>query len=237
MKAHEIMTRRVATVSTQTPVGTAIRVMLQNRISGLPVTDAAGNLAGIVTEGDLLRRDEVSTERHRPRWLELLVSRGRLAEEYVRAHGRKVEELMTPEVATVSEDTALEDIVALMDKRRIKRVPVLREGRIVGIVSRADILRTLARKLAQAAVSGTANDRTIREAILAELHDQPWASRDMIDVSVDDGIVQLRGAIFDERERTALHVAAENVPGVKGIKDRLVYVEPVSGMYVDAPAA
>jgi CBS domain-containing protein len=229
------MTRRVTTVPTNAPIGTAIRVMLQNRISGLPVVNAAGDLAGIVTEGDLLRRDEVSTVRHRPRWLELLVSRGRLAEEYVRAHGRKVEEVMTPEVATVTEETGLEDIVALMEKRHVKRLPVLRGRQIVGIVSRADILRALAGRMAHAVVSGGATDEAIREAILAELQNQPWSGRDTIDVSVAEGVVHFRGAIFDERERRALHVAAENVPGVKGIEDHVVYVEPVSGMYVEVP--
>lgn len=235
MKAADIMTRRATTISADAPIGTAIRIMLQNRISGLPVIDAAGDLVGIVTEGDLLRRDEVGTERHRPRWLEFLTARGRLAEEYARAHGRKIEEVMTREVATVQEDASIEDVVGLMEKRRVKRIPVMRGRQIAGIVSRADILRTLAKKVSLAAVSGTANDQTIREAILAELQSQPWAGRNMVDVFVADGVVQLRGAIFDERERKALHVAAENIPGVKGVTDRLVYVEPVSGMYVDVP--
>lgn len=237
MIAAEIMSRNVATVSTDAAVGTAIRVMLQNRVSGLPVVDAEGRIAGIVTEGDFLRRDETSTERHRPRWLDLLLSRGRLAEEYVRAHGRKVAEVMTPNVATVSENTPLEEVVSMMEKRHVKRLPVVRDGKLVGIVSRADILRALAGRMAHAVASGTPTDQTVRDAILAELQNQPWSGRDTVNVSVKEGVVQLRGAVFDERERQALHVAAENVPGVKGIKDELIYIEPVSGMFIEAPTS
>ena len=118
--------------------------MLQNRISGLPVVDAQGNLVGMVTEGDFLRRGEIGTQRRRPKWLEFLVGPGRLADEYVHPPAEKVEEVMTRDPVTVSEDDSLETVVELMERRRIKRLPVLRDGKMVGIVSRANLMHALA---------------------------------------------------------------------------------------------
>ena len=123
MKAADVMTRDVRTVGPATPVAEAIRLMLDNKISGLPVLDDAGKLVGIITEGDLLRRSEMGTERHRPRWLEILMGPGRMAGEYVRAHGRKVEGIMTTDLVSVAADTPLDEVVGLMERRRIKRVP------------------------------------------------------------------------------------------------------------------
>jgi predicted transcriptional regulator len=208
--------------------------MLDNQISGLPVIDAAGKLVGIVTEGDLLRRSETGTERHRPRWLEILMGPGRLAGEYVRTHGRKVEEIMTRQLVSVTPDTPLDEIVALMERRRIKRMPVLDGDTPVGIVSRADLLRALARTLEEQPVA-MAGDDEIRERILAELAKVSWVPRDGLAITVADGIVGLDGVILDEKERAALRVAAENVPGVRAVEDRLVWVEPVSGTIIDAP--
>jgi CBS domain-containing protein len=191
--------------------------MLQYAISGLPVVGDTGHLVGIVTEGDFLRRPEVGTERrHRPRWLEFLLGPGRLADEYVHSHSRKVEEVMTREVVTVAEETPVGEIARLMERHRIKRVPVIRDHRVVGIVSRANLLRGLAR-LADEAPAATANDLALREQILAELDAQAWGRRAPIDVIVRNGIVQLWDPVSDERVAQALRVAAENVPGVKGV--------------------
>jgi CBS domain-containing protein len=143
MRARDVMTRNVISVAANETVVNAARIMLQNRISGLPVVDADGDLVGIVTEGDFLRRGELGTERRRPKWLEFLPGPGRMAEEYVHASGRKVEDVMTSEPATVAEDDALGTVVQLMKCRRIKRLPVLRDGRIVGIVSRANLMHAL----------------------------------------------------------------------------------------------
>src|SRR3984893_12574209 len=128
MNASDVMTRNILSVRHDTSVAEGIRLMLDNRISGLPVIDEAGRLVGILTEGDLLRRGETGTERHRPRWLEILMGPGRLAGEYVRTHGRKVEEIMTRDLVTVTPETALEEVVGLMERRRIKRAPVLDGG-------------------------------------------------------------------------------------------------------------
>jgi CBS domain-containing protein len=185
--------------------------MLQYAISGLPVVDDAGHLVGIVTEGDFLRRTETGTERrHRPRWLEFLLGPRRLADEYVHSHSRKVEEVMTRRVVTVAEETPVDEIARLMERHRIKRVPVVRDNRVVGIISLA--------RLADAAPAATANDLAIREQILAELDAQAWGRRAPIDVTVRNGIVQLWGPVPDDRVAQALRVAAENVPGVKGVE-------------------
>jgi CBS domain-containing protein len=229
MKVKDVMTSPVVSIEPDSTVPQAVRIMLQRHISGLPVVDKAGKLAGIVTEGDLLRRIETGTERKRPRWLEFLVGPGKLAEEYTRAHARKVSEVMTADPLTVGEDTPLEDVVRLMEKRRIKRVPVLRSQEIVGIVSRANLLHALA-GVAREVKPTTASDQTIREQLLAELKRQSWAPIALIDVVVRNGVVELWGTITDERERQAVIVAAENIPGVKTVKDQLAWVDPTSGM-------
>jgi CBS domain-containing protein len=229
MKAIDVMTRRVVSVTPQTPVLTAIRLMLQNRISGLPVVDASDNIVGVVTEGDFLRRAESGTERRRSRWLELLLGPGRLAEEYADTHGRKVGEVMTPDPQTIAEDTPLAGIVELMERKRIKRLPVVRDRKLVGIVSRANLLHAVA-SLSPKAPPSTAADSTIRGQILAELSSHIWAPLAMMNVVVREGVVDLWGTITDERQRKAVRVIAENVPGVKEVRDHLVWVEPISGL-------
>jgi len=234
MKAAEIMTSRVATVRPEAQLKDAARTMLEYGISGLPVVDASGQLVGIVTEADFLRRTETGTERRHPRWLEFLLGPGKLADEYVHSHGRKVQEVMTPNVVTVSEDTPLQDVVDIMERRRIKRIPVVGDGKIVGIISRANLVQALAR-LAEEVPASLSDDETVRGRILAELARQPWAPRSCINVIVRNGVAELWGTIFDERERNAARVAVENVSGVVGLKDHLVWVEPMSGMVIESP--
>jgi CBS-domain-containing membrane protein len=174
-----------------------------------------------VTEGDFLRRAEIGTERHRKRWVEFLVDIGPLAEEYAHSHGRKVEEVMTREVVTVTEDTSLEEVARLMERHHVKRLPVLRDDQMIGIVSRANFLHALI-VLSPKPASAPASDGAIREQILAELEKQDWTRRAAVNIGVKDGIVDLDGVILDERQRAALCIAAENVPGVKEIRGRLV---------------
>ena len=234
MNASDVMTCNILSVRPDATIAEAIRTMLDNRISGLPVIDEAGRLVGILTEGDLLRRGETGTERHRPRWLEILMGPGRLAEEYVRTHGRRIGEVMTRDPVSVTPDTPLKEIVELMERHRIKRVPVL-DGEVpVGILSRADLLRGLAGALTETPAV-VISDEEISERILGELARAAWAPRDGIAITVENGVVDLNGVILDEKEREALRVAAENVPGVKAVEDHLVWVEPVSGTIIDAP--
>lgn len=229
MQAQDVMTQHVISIGPNDTLARAIRLMLQNNISGLPVLDATGTLLGMVTEGDLLRRVETATQRQRPRWLEFLMGPGRLADEYVHAHGRNVGEIMTHELVTVTEETPLEEVVTLMEKRRIKRVPVLRGDKVIGIVSRANLLHALARLSGEARPT-RADDQTIRERLMNELGKERWAPTGAIDIIVRNGVVDLWGSITDERARQALIVAAENTPGVKGVKDRLAWTDPMSGI-------
>lgn len=232
MQVAEVMTRTVISVGSDQSVLQAAQLMLQNRISGLPVVDAAGKLIGIVTEGDFLRRGEIGTQRQRPRWLEFLVGPGRLAEEYVHSSGRSIGEVMTTDPYTVTEDDSLESAVEVMERRKVKRLPVLRAGRLVGIVSRADVMHALAERARYA--SGPApDDGTIRERILAALAVTHWAPK--TDVAVHDGVAELYGIITDARERRALIVMAENVAGAKQVHDHLVWVEPISGTAFSSP--
>ncbi len=233
MKASDVMTRNVVTITRHAPIREAIRLMLDHKISGLPVVDAAGKIQGILTEGDLLRRSEIATERRHWPWLDFLLGPGRNASEYVRTHGRICEQLMTHDVITVAPDTSLAEIVQLMERRRIKRVPVVEDEKLLGIVSRPDLLAAVARAL-DAPQPPAGDDDVIRERVLAELARADWAPRSGLTITVSGGVVEFDGVILDEHERTALRVAAENVPGVRGIVDRLVWVEPVSGTVIEA---
>lgn len=227
MQVRDVMTRNVISVKADESILSAARLMLQNRISGLPVLDASGGLVGIVTEGDFLRRGELGTTKRRPRWVEFLLGPGKLAEEYVHQSGRKVFDVMTRDPRTVSEDDTLETVVAQMERHRVKRLPVVRQGKLVGIISRANLLHALA-SLAREAPASSGGDAAIRDRILEALAKQHWALA--VNVVVKNGIAELWGTIMDERERQACIVAVENVPGVKQVHDHLVWVEPMSAM-------
>jgi len=232
MNAEHVMTRDVISIDPDATVLQAARLMLQHHISGLPVIDSDGNLVGVLSEGDFLRRRETKTERHRSRWLEFLMGPGRIAAEYSHSHGSKVSEVMSAEVQAVSEVTPIEDIVDLMERRRIKRVPVVCGGQVVGIITRSNLMRAMV-SLARVAQPATGDDATIREILLAEMQKEKWAPLANTNIVVHDGVVELWGAIVDERQRTALKVAAENIPGVKSVIDHLVWIEPTSGLAIE----
>jgi CBS domain-containing protein len=227
MQVKDVMTPNVICIDSDEPVLKAARLMLQNRISGLPVIDKDGELVGIVTEGDFLRRSELGTQRRRPKWLEFILGPGRLAQEYTRSAGRKVEEIMTPDPRTIGVDETREEVVNTMERHHVKRLPVTRSGRVVGIISRANLMHALA-SLSRDAKSSSGSDSAIRDKILAAIGKQDWAPR--INVIVNGGVAELHGVITDDRERADLIVAAENVPGVKRVRDHLVWVEPISGI-------
>ncbi|AWB23043.1 CBS domain-containing protein [Methylobacterium currus] len=234
--AREIMSRQVVGIRADATVAQAIDLMLDRRLSALPVTDGEGGLVGIVSEGDLLRRSELGTERERPRWLQYLLSPGRLSAEYARAYGKRVDEVMTREVVTVGEEASAAEIVALMERHRIKRLPVTSAGRMVGIVARADLMRALADAMRAPAPPATPrSDADIRRDILAEFVRVPCIPAAQIAVAVRDGVVDLAGALTDERERGAVHVAVEGVPGVTGLHDHMILIEPLSGEIIFVP--
>ncbi len=240
MQAKDIMVEgaNLITIGPDDSIFAAIRLMLKNRISGLPVVEGAGDrpprIAGIVTEGDFLRRRETQTLRRRPRWLEFLVGPGKLADEYAHASGRKIGEVMSAPVITVAEDAPIADIVQLMEQRNVRRVPVVRGDQLVGIVTRANILRALVREAGKP-LPLPADDAAIKARILNEFQKQPWGATAIVDVSVKDGVVRLSGAIMDERERPAITIAAENTPGVRVVEDHIAFIEPMSGFVIESP--
>ena len=232
MKASEIMTPDVISADPDATVLQAARYMLQHHISGLPVIDKTGALVGILSEGDFLRRRETHTHRRPSRWLEFLMGPGKLAAEYTHTHGSKVSEVMTTKMHTISEDTPLEKIVEMMERYRIKRVPVLRGKKVVGIVTRANLMHAMV-SLARGEPKAATSDAAIRQELLSELKSEKWALASMINVVVRGGVVELWGMIVDDRQREALIVAAENVRGVKEVKDHLTWVEPTSGVVIE----
>lgn len=234
MNASNVMSRNVISIDPDSTVLQAARLMLQHRISGLPVIDNKGNLVGVLSEGDFLRRRETKTERRHSRWLEFLMGPGRIAAEYTHSHGNKVSEVMTTDVQTVDENASLEDVVELMEHHRIKRVPVMCGGEVVGIITRSNLMRAMV-SVARAAPNADKDDTAIREQLLAEIKKEQWAPASMIDVVVRDGVVEFWGALLDDRQRDALKVAAENIPGVKAVKDHMVWVEPTTGMTIEPP--
>lgn len=233
MRAHQIMTRSVVTVTPDASVLEAANLMLRYHVSGVPVVDTAGKLVGIVSEGDFIRRSEIGTQKKRGRWLKFLLGAGRAATDYVHEHGRKVSEVMTPDPISITEDTPLEEIVSSMESNGVKRLPVMRDGRLVGIVSRANLLQAVA-GLVRDIPDPTADDDHIRHRVVAAIEKNDWSPFGL-NVIVRDGIVHLSGVITEERSRQASIVAAENVAGVRKVHDHLCWVDTMSGMYVESP--
>jgi CBS domain-containing protein len=233
MRAHQIMTRPVITVTPETTIVEAANTMLQKHVSGLPVTDATGKLVGIVSEGDFIRRSEIGTQRRRGRFLKFILGPGQAATDFVHEHGRKVAEIMTPQPLTITEDTALQQIVELMEKNNVKRLPVMRGDSIVGIVSRANLLQAVA-SLAREIPDPTADDDHIRNRVIDTIEKNDWCPFGL-SVIVRGGIVHLSGVITEERSRKAAVVAAENVTGVTKVHDHLCWVDTMSGMYLNSP--
>jgi CBS domain-containing protein len=235
MRAHQIMTRPVITVTPETTIVEAANTMLQKHVSGLPVIDAAGNFVGIVSEGDFIRRGEIGTQRKRGRFLKFILGPGQAATDFVHEHGRKVAEIMTPQLLTITitEDTALDEIVELMEKNNVKRLPVMRGDKIVGIVSRANLLQAVA-SLAREIPDPTADDDHIRNRVIDTIEKNDWCPFGL-SVIVRGGVVHLSGVITEERSRKAAVVAAENVTGVVKVHDHLCWIDTMSGMYLNSP--
>jgi CBS domain-containing protein len=232
MRAHQIMTRSVITVTPETSVVEAANIMLQRHISGLPVVDSSGALVGIISEGDFIRRSEINTGRKRSGFMKFILGAGKEAADFVHEHGSKVGEIMTPEPLTINEDTDLEQIVELMEKNNVKRLPVMSGNKLVGIVTRSNLLQAVA-SLARDIPDPTADDDHIRNRIINAMEKNHWCPWGL-NIVVRDGIVHLSGVITEERSRQAAIVCAEDVAGVKKVHDHLCWVEPMSGMYLNS---
>jgi CBS domain-containing protein len=219
MKARDVMVSPVTTVTPGTSVGNLARTLLENRISGVPVVDDGGKLVGMVSEGDLLHRSEAGTERRLSGWLRMLAGEDQLAADYIKARGRRVADIMTQGVVTATPDTPLQEIAMLMEKRAVNRVPIMQDGRLIGIITRANLVQAVASVPEAPEISRTDSD--IRERLLSHLGEQPWAHRSSLNVTVKDGVVSLWGLADSETEKQAIRVAAEAVPGVRGVSDHL----------------
>lgn len=222
MKAADVMATNVITVRPETPVAQIAEVLLANRISAVPVVNKKDVLVGIVSEGDLIHRVEAGTERRRSWWLELLTGREMLAHEFVVSHARKAADVMTQPVISVTPDTPLDEVASLLEKHRIKRVPVAANGKLAGIVSRADLVRALMTLSREKAARTPVDDLTLHGSILDQLRAQPWIDPSTINVVVNNGTVELWGIVDSETEKNAIRVAVEVMPGVREVSNRLV---------------
>lgn len=219
MRAADVMTKDVISVEANTEVRDIAKLLLKNRISAVPVIDSDKTLLGIVSEGDLVRRHEIDTEKRHSWWLEVLMSQQEKADEFIKAHGRKASDVMTSRVVSVEEDSPLHEIARLLEQNHIKRVPVTRSGKLVGIVSRANLIQGLAVQGTEIIDSNSSNDQSIREILLKSLSEVVAAKA--INVIVTDGVVELWGIVNSATEKKAAEVSAENVPGVKSVENNL----------------
>ena len=226
MRAMDVMTTDVITVNPDMSVQALATLLAERGISGAPVVDAQGKLVGIISEGDLLHRTEIGTaHRHRERrrswWLDHFASDA--ARDYVKSHGRTVKDIMSPNVVSVTENTDLGDVAAMLEARRIKRVPVLRGSQVVGIISRANIVRAVGATKGAGPRDAENDDRSIRQRLLGELGHEEWAKVWPEDVIVRDGIVHFWLSDDEPSEkRRALRVAAETIAGVRGVEEHLL---------------
>lgn len=224
LKASDVMSPGAICATEDMPVRAVVQLMVGNHISGVPVIDSNQHPTGIITEGDLLRRVELATGRQRSWWVNLF-NPVHSARDYIASHGRRVADVMTRNVHTVDASSPLDAIVALMERHGIKRLPVVEHGRIVGVVSRADLLKIIAR-IPTDDVEHPVPDEVIQSNILEELKQQPWWTSNSR-VVVANGIATLRGIVFDNEERQAMRIATENTAGVKEVRDEMIYADSV----------
>jgi CBS domain-containing protein len=221
MRAVDVIVRDVVTIRPDTDVAEAIRLLAEHDVSALPVVDPAGNLVGVLSEADLIRRVEIGTEKRRPWWQEAVTGASTLATDFAKSHGKKVDEIMTSGVISVSEDTPLSEIAALFERKGIKRVPVVRDGKLVGIVSRSNLIQALASVVGRTDQHDE-TDRQIRLELMSLLGQQSWTDFGNRNVTVSDGVVHLWGLVGSEAEHKALLALAESVPGVSRVADEMI---------------
>jgi CBS domain-containing protein len=219
MKARDVMTSPVVTVKPTASVKDVAQLFLERRISGVPVVDDQGKLVGIVSEGDLVHRSEISTVQRRPWWLVLMAGDEGLAADYITTHAKKVADIMTRKVITSAPDAPLHEIAETLEKYGIKRVPIVRDEQLVGIVSRANLVQAIATSGSKLDVP--LSDTTIREKLLTHLNRQSWAHATLLNATVSGGVIDLWGFVESDTERKAIRVAAESTPGVRAVNDHM----------------
>jgi CBS domain-containing protein len=225
MKASEVMEPEVLSVGPETRVSDVARALLSRRISAVPVVEN-GKLVGIVSEGDLIRRVEADTAKHRSWWAELLISGEKLATEYVKSHARYAGEVMTRKVVTAEESTPLSEVAKLFENHNIKRVPVVRGSKVVGIVSRADLLRVLA-DLHEKSEPTPNDDDAIRNEVIRRLKAEHWFASAQVEIGVRAGVAKIDGVVMTHEQQTAIRVVAENTPGVREVNDATILKKSV----------
>ena len=221
MRAIDVMVRDVVTVRPDTDVAEAIKLLAEHDVSALPVVDEQGNLIGILSEADLIHRVEIGTEKRRPWWLEAVTGASTLAEEFAKSHGKEAGEIMTSDVVSVSEDTPLAEIAALFERKRIKRVPVVKDGKLVGVVSQSNLIQALATVVGRMDQQNE-TDRQIRLELMSRLREQSWTDFGGRNMTVSNRVVHLWGLVGSEAERKALLALAESVPGVSSVSDEMI---------------
>jgi len=221
MKAADVMVRDVITVKPNDEVDHAIKLLVDNDISELPVIDDDGKVVGVLSEADLIHREEIDTEKHHPWWVEAMMPASKLAGEFAKSHGHCVDEVMTTGAVTAPEHASLSEIATLLERHRIKRIPIVSEGKLIGIVSRSNLIQALASSRPQID-AGAASDRKIRLDLLDRLQHQKWTHFGEINVIVKDGIVHLWGLVGSAAERKALLALAEETPGAVKVVDEMI---------------
>jgi CBS domain-containing protein len=229
MKAADVMVSSVISVRSDSTVQEVADVLLKNRISGVPVVEPDGTLVGIVSEGDLIRRPEAGTLRRPSWWLTLLGSKEEQAFDYIKSHSRRVADVMTQRVVTASSDTPVSDIATLLEKHGIKRVPIVKDGKVIGIVSRANLLQALA--CLKSVPATTTDDESIRAKLNSKLEREQWTKPSLINLIVHDGTVDLWGIVDSPTEKKAVRVLVEATPGVRAVNDNLIIPSAMSGWY------
>ncbi len=220
MQARDVMVSPVHTVKTDALIQDVAKLFLERRISAAPVVDDEGNLVGIISEGDLLHRAEIGTGRRHSWWLSLIADHQVFAAEYIKEHAQHVRDVMTRNVITAAPDTPLDAVAAVLEKNAIKRVPIVENGQLVGVVSRANLIQALAadRKGLELPIP----DSKLRDRLLSHLNAQPWAHTSLLNVTVNEGIVDIWGITRSDAEKEALRVAAESMPGVRAVNNNVI---------------
>lgn len=214
----DVMTTEVVTADPETSVADLAKLLAQHQISAVPVV-RDGRVVGLVSEGDLVHRVEIATERRRPWWRRIVTFNEGLAADFIKAHARRVGDVMTSPVISVDPLMPLAEVAMIMERNNVKRVPVLRDGELVGIISRANLVRALAASGDAVAPRSEKSDAIIRARLLTDLRTRQWADLKATTIIVHRGVVHIWGLVFSEAERTAIRIAAENTPGVRGVID------------------
>ena len=228
MKAHEIMTRDVMTVRSDTSVRDIAALMVEKHISGVPVLTDDGKLIGMVSQSDLLHRAEVGTDRKHKWWFRILADSSALAREYSKAHGLRARDIMSRYVVSVRDDAELRDVADILDKRRIKRVPVVRGDRLVGLITRGDLVRALSQVQVSTAVKAISN-ADLHKMLYDRIRSQSWINDNYISLTVNDGIVELAGFVERDDQHNALRVLVEETDGVNRVDDKISVGFPFRG--------